>query len=324
MDKDFFLAIYKKMALIRTVEEKIAAEYSDQEMRCPVHLSIGQEAVPAVISSILSKDDHAVSAHRSHAHYLAKGGDLKAMIGELYGKLNGCAKGKGGSMHLIDLDPDVNFTAAVPIVGSSISIGVGIGFGLSLSQPSAKVVVYFGDGATEEGVFSESLDYAALHNLPVLFVCENNFFSVYTPLDQRQSSNRDLQKIADGHDICSWHANGNNVLEVLKKSKQAIEYMEENEKPALVVFDTFRWLEHCGPNWDDHLGYRPQKLLNEWLSKCPLRDFEQEVAGSVGIDGEALEAIRQDVVQIVDEAFQKAKQSPFPNEQELFNDIYAV
>ena len=165
--------MYNDMVWIRRIEEKIASEYSKQEMRCPVHLSIGQEAVPVGVSSCLDLDDHIVSAHRSHAHYLAKGGSLEKMLAELFGKVSGCARGKGGSMHLIDLN--VNMTAAVPIVGSSISIGTGIGLGLKQNKSSAKVAVYFGDGATEEGVFSESLDFASLFGLPVLFVCEDNF-----------------------------------------------------------------------------------------------------------------------------------------------------
>ena len=190
MEKSFKL--YSEMQRIRLIEQRISEEYSKQEMRCPVHLSIGQEAVPVGISEILSVEDHVVSAHRSHAHFLAKGGDLNKMISELFGKVTGCAGGKGGSMHLID--PEVNVTAAVPIVGSSISIGTGVGFGLKKLGQDNIVVVYFGDGATEEGAFSESLDFAALFELPVLFVCENNFYSVYTNLMARQAVGRNLQK----------------------------------------------------------------------------------------------------------------------------------
>ena len=155
--------LYAEMLYIRMLEEEIAARYHDQEMRCPVHLSIGQEAVPVGISATLRPEDHVVSAHRSHAHYLARGGDLRAMLAEIHGKEAGCAGGRGGSMHLIDLD--VNVTAAVPIVGSSISIGTGVAFGLQIQQKQGRVVVYFGDGATEEGAFAESLDFAALHDL---------------------------------------------------------------------------------------------------------------------------------------------------------------
>ena len=176
------------MLRIRMVEETISRRYSEWKMRCPVHLSIGQEAPAVGVMENLKKEDKIVTAHRSHAHYLAKGGNLNSMIAELYGKETGCAKGKGGSMHLIDLKAGV--TAAVPIVGSTIPIGVGLSWSIKLERKKNIVVIFFGDGATEEGVFQESLDFASLHNLPVLFVCENNEFSVYSHLSKRQSKKR--------------------------------------------------------------------------------------------------------------------------------------
>ena len=172
------IQLYEEMLRIRLIEEAIANEYSNQEMRCPIHLSIGQEAIAVGVSALLSKHDLALSAHRSHAHYLAKGGDLKLMLSELYGKETGCAKGKGGSMHLFDLK--AGLIAAVPIVGSTIPIGVGVAWQKVRKNIPGIVVIYFGDGASEEGVFSESLDFASLKNLPVLFVCENNLYSVYS------------------------------------------------------------------------------------------------------------------------------------------------
>ena len=189
-------------------------------MRCPVHLSIGQEAPPVGICQNLSKKDKIVTAHRSHAHYLAKGGNLKSMISELYGKKSGCAEGKGGSMHLIDLKAGVE--AAVPIVGSTIPIGVGISWSFKLNKKNEIVVIFFGDGATEEGAFQESLDFASLHSLPVLFVCENNEYSVYSHLKKRQASKRDILKIAKAIGIDGTRLNGNDVLNVYLKSKKII------------------------------------------------------------------------------------------------------
>ena len=185
--------LYYEMIRIRRIEECISQKYKEQEMRCPIHLSIGQEAIPVGICQNLTKKDKIVTAHRSHAHYLAKGGDLKSMISELHGRETGCAEGKGGSMHLIDLKAGV--MAAVPIVGSTIPIGVGISWGIKLKKQNNILVIFFGDGATEEGVFQESLDFASLHNLPVLFVCENNDFSVYSHISKRQSSKRNILNI---------------------------------------------------------------------------------------------------------------------------------
>jgi pyruvate dehydrogenase E1 component alpha subunit len=184
MPQESRLALYRSMLKIRRVEERIQALYPEGDMRCPTHFSIGQEAVAAGVCKNLRLEDHVISAHRSHAHYIGKGGNLRAMFAELYGKVDGCASGKGGSMHLIDLS--VNFLGCVPIVGSTIPIGVGAAFGAMLQDHAAITVIFFGDAATETGVFHESVNFAAVHRLPVLFVCENNLYSVNTPLDVRQ------------------------------------------------------------------------------------------------------------------------------------------
>ena len=178
MNKKQKIELLYSMIRMRMVEEKIANKYSEQEMRCPVHLSIGQEAIASGICLNLEKKDQVLSAHRSHFHYLAKGGNLKKMISEIYGKETGCAGGKGGSMHLIDIN--AGLVAAVPIVGSTIPIGVGLAWANKLDKSKRIVVIFFGEGATEEGVFYESINFAALHSLPVLFVCENNYYSVYS------------------------------------------------------------------------------------------------------------------------------------------------
>lgn len=320
-EKVGILRLYREMLKIRMIEERIASEYKHQEMRCPVHLSVGQEAVPVGVSAALHEDDHVVSAHRSHAHYLAKGGDLKAMLCELFGKNGGCAGGRGGSMHLIDLD--ANVTAAVPIVGSSISIGTGIGFGLKLSSSQRKVVVYFGDGATEEGVFAESLDFAVLNELPVLFVCENNFYSVYTSLEQRQGQERDLQQICAGYGIKSFFCDGNDVMAIRSTAQDALDYMEKNQKPALIECPTFRWLEHCGPNWDDHLGYRKEGELDTWMAKCPLEHSFNVLKKAGHLNEEWLEETKIEINQEIDYAFAFARTNEFPDPESLYDNIYS-
>jgi len=202
-------ALYRDLLRLRLVEEAIAARYSEWEMRCPTHLSVGQEAAAVGVCGALEQRDYVLSGHRSHGHYLAKGGSLRAMMAEIYGKATGCSSGKGGSMHLIDLE--AGFLGAVPIVGSTIPIAVGVGLGIQQAQEDRVSVAFFGDGATEEGVFAESLNYAALAKLPVVFVCENNLYSVYSPIDVRQPSERDLLQISRGHGVPALHGDGNDV-----------------------------------------------------------------------------------------------------------------
>ena len=209
LPRDERLALYRSMLKIRRVEERVQALYPEGDMRCPTHFSIGQEAVAAGVCRSLRLEDHVISAHRSHAHYIGKGGNLRAMFAELYGKVDGCASGKGGSMHLIDLS--VNFLGCVPIVGSTIPIGVGAAFGAMLQDRAAVTVIFFGDAATETGVFHESVNFAAVHHLPVLFVCENNLYSVNTPLDVRQPGNRTIADLARGHGIRTFQHDGQTV-----------------------------------------------------------------------------------------------------------------
>ena len=176
--------LYYQNYRIRSVETHIAENYSKGEMRCPTHLSIGQEAVSAALSQIMRKKDFAVSSHRAHAHYMAKGGSLKKMIAEIYGKVTGCSKGKGGSMHLIDIKS--NFMGSTAIVGNTIPVGVGLALSSKIKKEDKFSFIFFGEGAVEEGVFYESINFAAIKKLPVIFICENNFYSVYSPLNVRQ------------------------------------------------------------------------------------------------------------------------------------------
>ena len=168
-------SLYRAMLRIRRVEEAIAERYAAQEMRCPVHLSIGQEAVAAGVCAALMQQDGVFSNHRAHAHYLAKGGDLTAMLAEIYGKAEGCCKGIGGSMHMIDLS--AGFMGAVPIVGATVPLAVGAAWAARLRGEDRVIAVFFGDGTFEEGAVYESINFAVLHSLPVLFVCENNLYA---------------------------------------------------------------------------------------------------------------------------------------------------
>ena len=319
MKSNIALDLYYNMLRIRLTEEKIAELYSEQEMRCPVHLSIGQEATAVGVCAHLKKKDVVLSAHRAHAHYLAKGGDLKAMIAELYGKETGCAMGKGGSMHLIDLK--AGFFAAVPIVGSTIPIATGVAWAFKMKKKDNIVVVFLGDGATEEGVFSEALDFASLKDVPIIFVCENNFYSVYSNLEVRQAKGREITKIAESHGVKSHKGNGNDILEVYNITETTINYVKNDKKPALIEFETFRWLEHCGPNWDDNLGYREEGELQKWMDACPIKNFEKILIGNE-LDKNKIKELKEKISKEIDEAFDFAKKSPFPSIELLNLHIY--
>jgi TPP-dependent pyruvate/acetoin dehydrogenase alpha subunit len=315
------LALYRSMLKIRRVEERIQALYSQGDMRCPTHFSIGQEAVAAGVCRHLRREDHVISAHRSHAHYIGKGGSLRAMFAELYGKVDGCASGKGGSMHLIDLS--VNFLGCVPIVGSTIPIGVGASFGAMLQDHAAVTAIFFGDAATETGVFHESVNFAAVHQLPVLFVCENNLYSVNTPLAERQPANRTITELVRGHGIRTSQHDGQLVEPVDAVAGDTIAYIRNKGGPALLEFMTYRWLEHCGPLGDVHLGYRTQEEFDSWVARCPIR-LHRKLLEDGGLMNEAThEALDAEIAAEIDDAVTFAQTSPFPSRTELNRHIFA-
>jgi len=303
--------LFKKIYKIRKIETKISDLYNEQEMRCPVHLSIGQEAIAVGVCQALRKEDKVLSSHRSHAHYIAKGGNIRSMIAELYGKETGCAKGLGGSMHLQDKKAGV--VAAVPIVGSTIAIGVGVALkaASNINRKKFITVIFFGEGATEEGIFHESINFAVVNNLPVLFVCENNLFSVYTPLKDRQSNKRNIINIVKNNGMPAFSADGNDVTKVYALAKKSINLIRKYNRPVFLEFKTYRWLEHCGPNWDDDLGYRKKSELNRWIKKCPLKKIEKKLTKN------NLTTIKNKIDDEVVDAFNFAKKSNFPKKSFL-------
>lgn len=314
--------LFGEMVRLRMIEEKVAELYLEQEMRCPVHLCIGQEAVAVGISASLGKDDYAMSGHRSHGHYLAKGGDLNGMMAELYGKVTGTSRGKGGSMHLVDLD--VGFLGATPIVASTIPIGVGTAFASSMRGEKRVSVVYFGEGATEEGVFHESVAFALQKKLPVVFVCENNLYSVYSPLSVRQPATREVFEMARGHGIESHQGDGNDVSSVLDLGAAAVAKARKGDGPTFLEFKTYRWREHCGPNYDNKLGYRQESEYLEWKRKCPIVRLQGQLRAQGRLDEREERAMHEKIGLEIEAAVRFAKQSEFPGPSELHADIFKV
>jgi TPP-dependent pyruvate/acetoin dehydrogenase alpha subunit len=315
------LNLLHEMKRIRAYEEGIATRYHENKMRCPTHLSVGQEAVPAALSQILRKEDLAVSTHRSHAHYLAKGGSGSRMLAEIYGKATGCSGGKGGSMHLVDLS--VGFKGSTAIVGNTIPIGVGIGLALKLDHSDNISVVFVGDAAVEEGVFWESVNFAVLKKLPVLFVCENNFYSVYSHLRVRQPLQRQIHRMAEGMGLKIAHGDGNNVEESHALLSELTEHVRRGEGPGFAELVTYRWREHCGPNYDNNLGYRTEKEFQEWKAKDPVAAYEKKLLAERVITDASLKQMNARVEEEVARAFEFAEKSPYPSHAEAFTDIFA-
>ncbi|MCR9214747.1 MAG: thiamine pyrophosphate-dependent dehydrogenase E1 component subunit alpha [Proteobacteria bacterium] len=310
------------MRRIRTVEETIAERYSDQEMRCPTHLSSGQEAVSAAIGAVLRPSDLAVSGHRAHAHYLAKGGDLNAMIAEIYGKVTGCARGKGGSMHLVD--EAVGFMGSTAIVGGTVPVGVGLAYSLMLNETDDIVCIFLGDAVVETGVFHESLNFATLKNLPVLFLCENNFYSVYSPLSVRQSHMRQIHEKVSGFGITTEDGDGNDVAAVHEIVSRTVAGIRDGNGPAFLEFSTFRWREHCGPNYDDDLGYRPDQFIEDWNAREPIGLFESQALAEGSLTQDDIDALQSGIEDEVKAAFEFAKASDFPPASEASEHVLAA
>ena len=313
--------LFRRMYHIRAVEEAIAHHYPEGKMRCPVHLSIGQESIPAVFAQSITSNDFAVSTHRGHAHYLAKGGNLNAMIAEIYGKSTGCSKGKGGSMHLIDLA--VNFMGTSAIVGNSIPIGVGLALSAQLKRTKQISCVFLGDGATEEGVFYESVNFAAVRKLPVLFICENNLYSVYSPLAVRQPKGRSIAKMVEAMGIEIAVGDGHDIASSYKIMKHAIDKVRGTGAPIFLEFTTYRWREHCGHGFDNDIGYRTEEEFLEWQAKDPLNNLERQLQNSSKQMARSIKEIKSEIDFEVLKAFEFAEQSSFPMQSEAYDGVYA-
>jgi TPP-dependent pyruvate/acetoin dehydrogenase alpha subunit len=312
--------LWRKMFFFRQVEEEIARKYPEGQMRCPVHLSVGQEVVPAVLSALVRKDDFFISTHRGHLHYLAKGGRLSAMIAELYGKEAGCSGGKGGSMHLAD--KSVNFVGTSAIVGNSIPVGVGLALSSRVKKIAGRIsFVFFGDAAVEEGVFYESVNFAAVRNLPVIFVCENNGFSVYAGLEDRQPKGRSIAELSTAIGVSGCKVKGSDLYEVYGTFDSVINDLRHGGPPRLIEVETCRWREHCGPNYDHELGYRSISEFNAQQDNDPLGKLEEKLMADAA-NSESIAAVKTGVMEAIELAFEYARKADFPDASELYRGVF--
>lgn len=309
-----------QMRRIRHVELEIARRYNEGQMRCPTHLSIGQEAVSAAVGLALRTTDLAVSGHRAHAHYLGKGGDLRAMLAEIYGRIDGCSRGKGGSMHLID--ESVGFMGSTAIVAGTIPVGVGLAYGIQCRSTDQVSCVFHGDAAVEAGAFYESVNFAVVKRLPVLFLCENNLYSVYSPLAGRQPEGRSIAAMARGIGIEAETGDGNDVVEVYAKTTAALDAIRAGRGPRFLEFSTYRWLEHCGPNYDNDIGYRTETEFLTWKAREPIARFETQLIADGVVTSADVARMDADIADEVGAAFTFAAASPMPPADDAFADLH--
>jgi len=305
--------LYRSMRRIRRAEEEIARVYPTDKIQSPVHLAIGQEAAPAAVCEALRADDVVFGTYRSHAAYLAKGGELKRLLAELYGKATGCSRGKGGSMHVVDVEHGIMGTSAV--VGTTIPHAVGYAYALRLQKRDAVVVSFFGDGAVEEGVFSESLAFATLKKLPVLFVCENNLYAIHSRVADRQPA-VEIATRATSLGIPADRVEDGDPLRIYALACASIEAIRSGDGPRFLECVAYRWREHVGPNEDFAHGYRSRDEARPWFDRDPLRKVGALIPAPevIGIDA-AVEAE-------ISEAFAFAEESPFPEPEQLYTDVF--
>lgn len=312
--------LLRSMLRIRLVEEALADRYAEQEMRCPMHLCIGQEAIAVGMCAALRPHDGVFSNHRAHGHFLAKGGNLNAMVAELYGRSGGCCGGRGGSMHLIDLA--AGFIGSTPIVGGTVPLAVGAAWAAALKGENKVYVVFFGDGCFEEGVIHESMNFAVLHRLPVIFVCENNGFSVYTRLNQRQPQ-RPIYRVAAAHGLAAYICDGNDIEATVNIAIEVVDAARRGGGPQFLELNTYRWREHCGPNFDNELSYRSPSEIDIGLAGCPIARFtEKLLLTNPTIDAEVAQ-FKAEICIEIDAAFEFALSSPKPSIDSATERVYA-
>jgi len=297
------LSILSSMLRIRRIEEAIKHRYKEQKMRCPIHLSIGQEAIAVGVLMHMQKHDGVFSHHRSHAHFLAKGGDAAKMIAELYGKKTGVTKGRGGSMHLIDLE--AGFQGASPLAAGSIPLAAGWALAKQMQKNPSLCCVFFGDGATEEGVFAETLNFASLKKLPLLFVCENNQYAAHSPTKARQSSDERRIQMAAAHELFTSKGNGTDVEEVLHLTKEAFKYLRSGQGPAYLEFKTTRLCGHAGSRHDT----KETPIID---AHCPIQTYQNKLFEREILTEELLSAMEEKIQKEIEACFSFAEESPFP------------
>jgi len=321
MSNELLIALYRDMLRIRRIEEAIESRYHEDEMKSPIHLVMGHEAVSVGSCSALTEDDLIYCSHRTHGHYLAKGGSLKGMMSELYCRVNGCSGSRGGSMHL--LDKRVGMAGSSAIVAGALPIATGAALSFQLKRQERVVVAYLGDAGTEEGACWEAVNFAALKKLPVIFFCENNFFSVCSPLEVRQPPNVEIYKKAEGFGLRSVQVDGTNVLDVYEAMLGAVGRARKGEGPTFIEALIYRWRGHGGAGDDSSSGYRDPEEVRHWEQHCPINSFYDYLVKADLYTKAERDLAEQEIREEIKEAFEFAISSPNPEEKDLYTHVYS-
>lgn len=309
--------MYEKMVQIRLFEEEIIKLIGIGKPLGMAHLYVGEEAVAVGVCSNLLDDDYIVSTHRGHGHCIAKGVNLKYMMAELFQKKTGTNKGKGGSMHIADFT--VGMLGACGIVGGGIPIATGSGLSIKLRETNQVATAFFGDGATNQGTFHESLNMASIWKLPVLYVCENNLYGMFTPASYALSV-QDVSEKAEAYGIPGVTVNGMNVIDVYEATNQAVKRAREGLGPTLIECKTYRYYEHYGSSEDSF--YRTKEECEEWKKRDPIKSFRVRLINDGVLTEDKLHGIEEKVKAEIEEAVNFAEESPDPNPEDALDDLF--
>ena len=320
-DADWLLDAVQMMLLIRAAEEKIGDMVAARVVRCPCHLAIGQEAAAVGVARHLRASDRVFGAHRSHAHFLALGGSVRGLFAEIQGRATGVSGGMGGSMHLIDRAKGLYGT--VPIVAATIPIAVGAALAAKMDGRGDIGVSFFGDGATEEGAFHESMNLAAALNLPALFVCENNMFSSHLHIGLRQPANS-VARYAEAHQIGWSRVDGNDVGAVSRAAGAAVEQMRRAGGPYFLELVTYRWRGHVGPREDEDVGVQRKDDLTLWKRRDPVGRTAAALIKASMTDEDEVASLRRRAYQEVEQAWTESSRDPYPEPSALLQHVYAA
>lgn len=304
---------YHLFYLIRRSEEKIIELYDTDKIKSPVHLSIGQEAIAVGVSLALDDNDIVFSNYRGHAHYLAREGNLNQMWAELYGKIDGSSRGKAGSMHLSDWS--VNFMTTSAIVTSAIPEAVGYAFAQKYKNNKGIVICYHGDGAVDEGVYWESLNFASLHNLPILFVCENNKYAIYTHQSKRML-NDSISERANAFGVKASKVDGLTTKDFYNAAYESLDEIKNGNGPMLIECLTTRWRDHVGPGEDRHIKFRSDDELDNAIKNDDLLRLESMLSEK------EVKKINDEVDNKINEAIKYSEKSSFPDASEITEEVY--
>jgi len=317
IEKETLQWMYRNMLTIRYFEERVAELFAAGTCFGFVHPYVGEVAVATGACANLRKDDYITSTHRGHGHLISKGGDLKLMMAELFGRRTGYCKGKGGSMHIADVE--LGILGANGIVGGGFPIAVGAGFTAKYKGTDQVAACFFGDGASNQGTFHEGLNMASIWKLPVIFINENNFYGI--SLSQRRSMNvPDVAARAAAYNIPGVVVDGNDVLAVYEAVQEAVKRARAGEGPTLIECKTYRYRGHFE---GDPTVYRPEEEVREWKKKDPIPRFEEKLAQMGIMTEEQMKQVREEIAGKIEEAVKFAEESPWPSPEEVLEDVYA-